>query len=129
MHRMPYSAKTASHHPVKPYDRQSNFVKRSELMQQSSRVRSHLQILMQKQSASRLHRYLAVKKSIKWYVHQFIVNCAKPQLCLTSRGTQLHFETVSKTISICVSSENFHFHFQILICAVVMWQSSSPHHS
>lgn len=73
-----HSAKIDTKQSNKSYDNErsfddeedySKFRKHSSARSSSSQYRSYLKnVLLQKQSASRLQRYLAVKKSIKWYV-------------------------------------------------------------
>lgn len=80
-----HNAKTDINVPIKSYDSEHNFdehakfgkhsMSRDNISSNSSSIqyRNYLKRVLQKQSASKFQRYLAVKRSIKWYVCQFLV--------------------------------------------------------
>lgn len=51
------------------FDRDAKYSAKNASARIGSQCRNYIKSELQKQSASKLHRYLAVKKSIKWYVH------------------------------------------------------------
>lgn len=58
------------------FDEDSKFRKHSSV-RSNSQYRNHLKNVLQKQSASKIHRFFAIKRSIKWYVCHLITNhCA-----------------------------------------------------
>lgn len=71
-----HSAKIDIKLPIKPrydsehtFDEDVKYQAKHAMARISSQYRSHLKRELGKQSASKLHRYLAVKRSIKWYVY------------------------------------------------------------
>lgn len=75
-----YSANIDIKLPIKSYDSERTFEEDDkfgkhsaiQVSSNSGQCRNYLKSILEKQSASKLQRYLAVKRSIKWYVCHFI---------------------------------------------------------
>lgn len=86
-----HSAKNDIKLPAKPrydseqmLDEDAKYTDKCASIRLGSQCRNYLKNELQKHSASKLHRYLAVKRSIKWYVFQFVIyflNRTKYDVC------------------------------------------------
>lgn len=101
--------------PIKSYDSEQTFEdddkfgKHSAIQvnSNSGQCRNYLKSMLEKQSASKLHRYLSVKKSIKWYVCHFITI---PFYSMFRQKHKIPEINIGRANALIVESQRAHIH-------------------